>query len=290
VEIYQLRYFLAVAQYENFHQASASKRISVGSLTKAVSMLEAELGVKLFKKIGRNIRLTGEGNLLLKRAIDLIAREESIKLEVGRAATHVEIVIAGADILLTSVFTELEAVIKKSSLELRMRILELGTTATLAAVEKGEAHIGVVFGKPPSRFRSHKIKSSMFKTCLSEKHDLAKKYSEHDSVPVSELLTYPFVTLSNGLLGPVSENQSNDGWRDDKFPRKILYTADGLRSLEILVRSARALAYLPDYYVEYMDFRCLTILGCPYKCEHEVYLVALDIEGLSVLKPLFHST
>ena len=68
-----------------------------------------------------------------------------------------------------------------------------------------------------------------------------------------------------------------------------MYTADGLRSLEILVRSARALAYLPDYFVEYMDFRCLTVVGCPYKCEHEVYLVALDIEGLSVLKPLFQS-
>ncbi|MBO5868661.1 MAG: LysR family transcriptional regulator, partial [Oscillospiraceae bacterium] len=57
-----LRYFSVLAQTEHYTIAAARLGISQPSLSSAIHNLEDELGgVKLFEKVGRNIRLTEEG-------------------------------------------------------------------------------------------------------------------------------------------------------------------------------------------------------------------------------------
>ena len=57
-----LRYFSVLAQVEHYTLAAARLGISQPSLSAAINHLETDLGgVKLFEKVGRNIRLTEEG-------------------------------------------------------------------------------------------------------------------------------------------------------------------------------------------------------------------------------------
>ena len=57
-----LRYFSVLAQVEHYTLAAARLGISQPSLSSAINHLESELGdIKLFEKVGRNIRLTEEG-------------------------------------------------------------------------------------------------------------------------------------------------------------------------------------------------------------------------------------
>jgi len=57
-----LRYFSVLAQTEHYTLAAARLEISQPSLSSAIHHLEDELGgVKLFEKVGRNVRLTEEG-------------------------------------------------------------------------------------------------------------------------------------------------------------------------------------------------------------------------------------
>ena len=57
-----LRYFSVLAQVEHYTLAAARLGISQPSLSAAIHNLETELGdVRLFEKVGRNIRLTEEG-------------------------------------------------------------------------------------------------------------------------------------------------------------------------------------------------------------------------------------
>ena len=57
-----LRYFSVLAQLEHYTLAAARLGISQPSLSSAIHHLEEELGnVRLFEKVGRNIRLTEEG-------------------------------------------------------------------------------------------------------------------------------------------------------------------------------------------------------------------------------------
>ena len=57
-----LRYFSVLAQTEHYTLAAARLEISQPSLSSAIHHLEDELGgIKLFEKVGRNVRLTEEG-------------------------------------------------------------------------------------------------------------------------------------------------------------------------------------------------------------------------------------
>lgn len=68
MELYQLRYFLAVADAGNFTKAAARSDLSQPSMSQQIINLERELGHKLFHRLGRRVVLTEAGKVLLDRA------------------------------------------------------------------------------------------------------------------------------------------------------------------------------------------------------------------------------
>ncbi len=58
-----LYYFDAIAELEHYTKAAEQLHVSQSNLSHAISELEDELGVKLFERKGRNIRLTKYGDL-----------------------------------------------------------------------------------------------------------------------------------------------------------------------------------------------------------------------------------
>src|ERR1700759_4315418 len=80
MEIYQLRYFIAVSEEGNFTKAATRLHISQPSLSQQVINLEAELGQKLFHRLGRQLALTDSGQILLQRARDIVSEaDETIR-------------------------------------------------------------------------------------------------------------------------------------------------------------------------------------------------------------------
>ena len=70
-----LRYFSVLAQVEHYTLAAARLGISQPSLSSAIHQLETEMGgIKLFEKVGRNIRLTEEGRYYQEK-VDAALRE-----------------------------------------------------------------------------------------------------------------------------------------------------------------------------------------------------------------------
>ena len=89
-----LRYFSVLAQVEHYTMAAARLGISQPSLSSAIHNLETELGgVKLFEKVGRNIRLTEEGRYFQEK-VDAALQElshASATLRDSKAAAPVTI-------------------------------------------------------------------------------------------------------------------------------------------------------------------------------------------------------
>lgn len=81
MEIRTLRYFVAVAREENMTKAALQLHVTQPTLSKALKSLEDELGKKLFVRRSFNIRLTGEGVLLQKKAVDLLNMADQILSE-----------------------------------------------------------------------------------------------------------------------------------------------------------------------------------------------------------------
>ena len=81
MEIRTLRYFLAVAREENMTRAAEQLHVTQPTLSKALKVLEDELGKKLFTRHSFSIRLTDEGVLLRNRAEDLVGIADKITQE-----------------------------------------------------------------------------------------------------------------------------------------------------------------------------------------------------------------
>ena len=62
----QLYYFRKLAQLQHYTKASKELYITQPSLSDSISALEKELGVSLFRKHGRNIKLTDHGEKFYK--------------------------------------------------------------------------------------------------------------------------------------------------------------------------------------------------------------------------------
>lgn len=68
MELYQLRYFLAVAETGNFTKAAQRSFISQPSLSQQILNLEEEFGQQLFHRLGRKAVLTEAGKTLVEGA------------------------------------------------------------------------------------------------------------------------------------------------------------------------------------------------------------------------------
>lgn len=85
MELRGLRYFLAVAQELHFGRAAARLHISQPPLTEHIKRLEAELGVLLFDRTKRSVRITPAGEALVPQARRLLGDFEDLYQVVRRA-------------------------------------------------------------------------------------------------------------------------------------------------------------------------------------------------------------
>jgi DNA-binding transcriptional LysR family regulator len=74
MELRQLGYFQVVARLENMTAAAEELHIAQPSLSKSIAHLEAELGVKLFDRVGKRIKLNEYGTIFLV-SVERIFRE-----------------------------------------------------------------------------------------------------------------------------------------------------------------------------------------------------------------------
>lgn len=82
MELLQLKYFLAVAESEHMTNTAKQLHIAQPALTQSIHRLEQELGVSLFERAGRGIRLSPAGAYVRDRAKPAMETLENVARDV----------------------------------------------------------------------------------------------------------------------------------------------------------------------------------------------------------------
>ena len=142
-----LRYFSVLAQVEHYTLAAARLGISQPSLSSAIHHLESELGnVRLFEKVGRNIRLTEEGRYYQEK-VDAALKElndASMTLRESKVSAPVLIrlgVVSGT--VGGTVSREIATYLKQNE-RIRFRLIESSAEELLDLVRQEKLDMAIV--------------------------------------------------------------------------------------------------------------------------------------------------
>ena len=93
MELAQIRYFIAAAQFQNLSKAARVLNITQPALSKSISKLEDELDVTLFDRSGKSIALNEYGEKFLEYAINSIKELDdavaSVKNRISSPALYI---------------------------------------------------------------------------------------------------------------------------------------------------------------------------------------------------------
>ena len=139
MELRVLNYFLTVAREENFTRAAEQLHVTQPTLSRQIADLEAELGVKLFKRGSHNIMLTDDGMLLKRRAQEIVSLAERTKQDFLCKEENIEgtVSIGSGEFLSTRLLTDCIAAFRKKYPLVRYELYSGNADSIKESIERG---------------------------------------------------------------------------------------------------------------------------------------------------------
>jgi DNA-binding transcriptional LysR family regulator len=146
MELRHLAYFVAVAEKLNFSRAAEELHVAQPAISQQIRALEKNLGVPLFDRMGKRVRLTEAGRALLPHARQILAAVETAQHEMQErsALTRGSASLGAPSTVSTHRLPRLLTRFQRAYPGLEVRLREAGTESLLQAVEAGELDLAIV--------------------------------------------------------------------------------------------------------------------------------------------------
>lgn len=184
MEIHQIRYFLTAADALNFTRAAERCNVSVPSLTRAIRLLEGELGGELFRRERHLTHLTDLGRLMqqhLSVALDAteLAQQEAARRV--RADTHLKMGVVST--MPSRHLVNYLRALRSAGPDVRLQIWEANCEELSDALLKGELDIGILtLPEYSDRLRPIALFRERYFVAFAKGH----RYDAMETVPMRE--------------------------------------------------------------------------------------------------------
>lgn len=138
-----LRYFTVVAEELHFGNAAIRLGMAQPPLSQRIKRLEEELGVRLFDRSARQVRLTEAGRLLLAEAREIVARVDRLH-ELAQQGQGTVLKVGVPPDLAAAVLAALVGAFRASHPDVRLMPAEIWTADQVAALAEGTIDVGLV--------------------------------------------------------------------------------------------------------------------------------------------------
>ena len=238
--------FYYVVRYGSFTRAANALTSNQPNITRAVSILESQLGCTLFIRTNRGVKLTSEGQKLyehIKPAVEQINKGEE-ELALHKTLRSGIISIGASEIALRCFLLPVLADFHKKYSGVKLKISNFSTPQAISALHKGLVDIAFVT-TPTSDMKGLKgvniRKIREIPVCSPELEHLAKK-----ALGYNDIANYPLITLSEGT-------KSYDMYRDLFVQNGVAFDPD----IEVatadmilpMVRSGLGIGFVPEPFL-----------------------------------------
>jgi LysR family transcriptional regulator, benzoate and cis,cis-muconate-responsive activator of ben and cat genes len=146
MELRHLRYFVAVAEERSFTRAAQRLHIAQPPLSRQIQQLEDLLGVLLFERNSRPLKLTDTGRFFYQHATQLLAQTaelESMTRRVGKIERTLSVGFVGST--LYGMLPKIIRRYRQQYAEVEMSLHEMSTMDQIKALKEGRIDVG--FGR-----------------------------------------------------------------------------------------------------------------------------------------------
>lgn len=180
IEIRHLRYFLAVAETENFTRAAERLRISQPSISQQITQLERALRTPLFRRVGKRVFLT-EAGAAFRKSAEVVLRKlddacNSVSDIAGLLSGRVDVGVIPA--LHFAWIPPMLGQMARKHPGVTVGVQELASSGVETEIEAGRLDLGfgLITRNSPS-IRYERLVSQPFSLVVSKESKLAKRAS-----------------------------------------------------------------------------------------------------------------
>jgi LysR family transcriptional activator of glutamate synthase operon len=201
MELRQLRYFAAVARRRHFTAAAEAIGVAQPALSQQVRLLERELGVQLFDRSGRRVRLTPAGEALLVRAERILAEVANAQSELAEYAGAVRgrVVVGTLPSLAEHQLPPLVAAFHRRHPGLELSLREERTARLLELLAAGEVDLALLHQSPAATETTPALTiEPLFTEELVAAVGAGHPLADRVALPLSELRDEDFILTKSG--------------------------------------------------------------------------------------------
>ena len=236
-----LRYFSVLAQEEHYTVAAARLGISQPSLSSAIHNLENALGgVKLFEKVGRNIRLTDEGRFYQEK-VDAALKElhtASIMLRDSKISAPVVIRMGFVSGTLEGLVAKKIAEYSRDNPRIRFHLTESSAENLMDMVRREKLDMAIVDSTDRDRsLHFRKLMERKLYAALPQDHPLA----DRAVIDPDQIVHEPQIVF-NYNVGNSFQEWTTGAPADEA----VICTVDTAQAALDLVAAGVGIAFIPD--------------------------------------------
>ena len=246
MDIKQLRYFVMVAEELSFSRAAARLHMSQPPLSQQIKALEEEMGVVLFLRNRREVRLTEAGQVFLRESRVLLDQfHTAVNVAINASRENVGTLRLGvATSGLFSVLPTLLALIRAEYPEVDVQLSDMQSEAQIQALSHGTLDLGIVHASPQKLSLARRpVHSENLSLVLPATHRLASK----PRVALLEIADEPMVALARAHA-PTVFDAAIACCAEAGFSPLIKHTARSPFTIFQMVRIGFGVALVPRSY------------------------------------------
>lgn len=195
----QMRYFLEVCRLGTLSKAAAELYVSQPALTSAIRDLERQLGISIFRRVGKKLILTQDGEFLRDKVTPLLKNYDTVMADLSDRSSSKNNIRLAIPLMTGTILTPLVlGEFKQKYPDIKIELEEVGGIKASQMVEREEIELALANYEKPANDTLHYVRLFESNICFCVHKD--SPLAHNKSVKIEEIAHEPLVILKGGYL------------------------------------------------------------------------------------------